>query len=368
LTDRAIFSIEALPDVLAWRTGHEVLAHAHAEFVARVGNALGAQLNDIRRASSARGARLIDTIGTLSDRGLMRAVLAPETTAHLLYPFQHGWDYTADVLERAFQAEQRLEGSGDVERGELWTALGDAKVLQNGEVITGPSLTGLMPLDFDGPGANSANAASWGIPSQVTEAHLNEQERSISLERLSRARDLLSLTGILEFVTTFTKVLVLRRATHGTFSSGSAGRYIGRSVITNPHGLDIDYRDLAEALVHEAIHALLYMHERWQPWVAVALHDPTPRVLSPWTGSVLPVRPFLQASFVWYGILQFWAVAITEEAVQPACARDHLERAAAGFLGPPILDQLSPNYHAAIALGIRNTIRDLQERVRHACS
>ena len=79
----------------------------------------------------------------------------------------------------------------------------------------------------------------------------------------------------------------------------------------------IDYLDIAEALVHEAIHSLLYMQERCHPWVPAELYAPVPRVVSPWRGRNLALRPFLQACFVWYGILQFWGKATTTGTLRP---------------------------------------------------
>jgi hypothetical protein len=113
---------------------------------------------------------------------------------------------------------------------------------------------------------------------------LKDEERPVAFDRLRMAFELVSATGLSEFVTTFTKVLVLIRNETARFSSGSETRYIGRSVLGNPHSAGIDHLDIAEALVHEAIHALLYMEERPRAWVPAALYAPVPRVVSPWTG------------------------------------------------------------------------------------
>ena len=123
---------------------------------------------------------------------------------------------------------------------------------------------------------------------------------------------------------------------------------------------------IADAIVHEAIHALLYMQEQKKPWVHDPdLYGPAVRTLSPWSGNPLPLRPFMQAAFVWYGLLQFWTRALARGAFSPACARQRMAQAASGFLGPSLLEQVAP-YRAGVADDVLLTIDRMQQQVKQA--
>src|SRR5260370_18494033 len=97
------------------------------------------------------------------------------------------------------------------------------------------------------------------------------------------------------------------------FSTGATTQYVGRTFITNPHVHSVDIVDLAEALVHEGIHALLFMEELQRSWGDIPeLRDGVRRVESPWTGNSLSLSSFFQAGFSWYWLADFWALAFAD--------------------------------------------------------
>lgn len=361
-------SIAMLPEVLRWQDAGDVFTRAHEEYVNRVSKELGARLRALREECPARGDRLLAAVQGSSDASLMRVLLAPETTSRLLYAGRTDISGLADFLDDAFLAEEAIEGHQVTPGRELWTALGDARVLPTGGVLRGPSLMDRVPLDFDSPNVRLGDPAAAQGRDDPACPTFTSDERGLVLDRLAAAAGLIAAAGpdVSKFVTTFTKIVVLLKDRHSTFSSGSAGQYIGRSVIGNPHAPAVGDLDLAEALVHEAIHALLYMHERWEPWVPARFYPPVPCVVSPWSGRNLALRPFLQACFVWYGILHFWSRAISNGAVPVARASDRLARAAHGFLRGPLLPRLTPDCLESLSEPIRTAVGGMQARVVNA--
>jgi HEXXH motif-containing protein len=195
-------------------------------------------------------------------------------------------------------------------------------------------------------------------------------ERQVTLERLKAAQCGIASTGehLLEFVKVFNKVVIPQKDldTPSIICSGSSGQYIGRSVITNPHIWNVDEVDIAEALVHEAIHALLYMQEQKKAWVLDDdLYNQTVRTVSPWTGNLLPLRSYLQAAFVWFGLLHFWSQAMIVSTFERARIRQRMTRAASGFLSKP-LDQQICDYTDRICPILLKTVCYMQEEVIRA--
>jgi hypothetical protein len=90
------------------------------------------------------------------------------------------------------------------------------------------------------------------------------------------------------------------------------------------------------ALVHEAIHSLLYMIEISEGFYVDGAVKTALQVVSPWSGRGLYLHSFVHACFVWFGLLCFWRLAADRQP-QPlprGVAEDQLARAAAGFRGP----------------------------------
>jgi HEXXH motif-containing protein len=196
-------------------------------------------------------------------------------------------------------------------------------------------------------------------------------------DRLTKAGAVIRQTSELvkDFTNHFTKVLVVQKhPTEDTFSSGTTGQYIGRSVVTNMQRSDLNVAEVADSIVHEAIHALLSMQERRRKWVLEEdLYDSTPRAISPWSGRHLPLRAFLQACFVWYGLLNFWLQAYTRgieierSSESGRQIQDRIAAAATGFLKGSLFDHIS-EFTDRISPDILNAIEEMQQRLIDAFS
>lgn len=110
------------------------------------------------------------------------------------------------------------------------------------------------------------------------------------------------------------------------FSSGSFQTLPGFSLICNCHLPSVSERVLADAIVHEAIHGIIYRFEAFGERLLKGDKAGCPQVSSPWTGARLSVESFAQACLVWFGLHHFWKDASGSE------SRGFDERATKGFI------------------------------------
>ncbi|MGK5637981.1 aKG-HExxH-type peptide beta-hydroxylase [Streptomyces sp. URMC 126] len=359
--------IREVPRVLRWGGAEDVTGRAHAEYEELVGERLGRLLARLRETDPRREAEVVARLARLDERALPRVLLAPETTRRLLWPGTVGTDGdTAEFLIRSSCAESALDGAGRDVPGPLWTALGDAHVRAGGEPVRGPSVRGVAALDLDSPYALGIDVQGAGFTARERHTPLAGRERREALAKVTAAVDGIGAVSgeVLAFTERFTKVLVLLRDdAEPVFSSGSCGQYVGRSVLGNPQAPAVDEVLVAEGLVHESIHGLLYMLELRDTWARDdRLFDTTPAIASPWTGRPLPVRPFLQASFVWYGLLHFWSLADRAGVFPADRVRERREVAARGFLGDALPRLLAP-YRDILDENVAETVEAMRELV-----
>jgi len=193
----------------------------------------------------------------------------------------------------------------------------------------------------------------------------NRLETEFLANALREVRETLKRTNprTLEFSSRFNVVLILQKdANDAVFSSGSTRQYVGRSCLGNPQIASI--ADLANGIVHEGIHGLLYMQEVQEEWVSdPELRDSTRRVFSPWTGAHLALRPFLQACFVWYGLANFWSQALANNSFADTQeARNWLERTLLGFTKGPLLQHIRA-YEGFISTVVKDAIMEMQDTI-----
>ena len=129
-----------------------------------------------------------------------------------------------------------------------------------------------------------------------------------------------------------TEVLAFRYESEypADFSSGSFQTLPGFSLICNCHLPAVKGPELADAIIHEAIHGIIYQFEAFGEKLLRMPKATDFQVFSPWTGARLGVESFAQACLVWFGLLHFWKAA-AGDAEQP---RQLYERAQKGFLSP----------------------------------
>jgi HEXXH motif-containing protein len=371
--DHEALGLVEMPGVLSWQSEGQEAARVQREYVLLLGERLGA----VMASASDRGASaaLAQRLAELPGPEWMRLVMAPRVSYRLLWPSRHDPDSVVTFLLGAAGVERsRVEASGARGRAvELpagaasWSVLGDGWLGGDGSYVAGPGLEGFVPIDLGSPHALAIDLD--GVTDEVAEARvpLSGPERDRILHVLGDVRDALAsgMPDVLEFVVAFTKVLVLQPDPEAptAFSTGSSAQYVGRSVFGNPHLGSVDAALLVEGLVHEATHSYMYMGERLEPWVTDAeLYGPEQRTRSPWTGHPLPLRAYLQACFVWYGLVHFWGRAVGLGLFGPERARERLIQAARGFLRGDVLAQVEP-YRGGIVPELLETIERVEAEV-----
>ena len=159
---------------------------------------------------------------------------------------------------------------------------------------------------------------------------VSPDDASIILGKLNGAQRLIRKINpnASEFSMQHTEVMAFRYEDEfpNDFSSGSFQPLPGFSLICNCHLPSVNEKVLADAIVHEAIHGIIYRFESFGERLLRGDKAGCLQVSSPWTGAHLNVESFAQACFVWFGLYHFWKSASRGESCGFA------ERAAKGFL------------------------------------
>ena len=343
------------PQVLTWDAGTEGLRRPiEKEF-------------EILLYESLRRAGGEEQASATPHEGTRLAMTAPRMARLLLWPGTSPQARTRRLLKAAFSAERAVMGVDDGCGFSGWTADGRARVRPNGEVAWQPMLSGtFIPLDLRSPHARSLDlhgGSRMVCPPRLAPADDVTQE---AIARVEEAwRSIRATPGtVADCVAAWTRVVVVQSDGSGQFWSRSNGQYIGRVMLVNPHLHQTPVAEVADALVHEAIHSFLSMQERAEPWVHDAsLYTDAAVVVSPWSGNPLPVGPFLKACFVWYGLTMFWGEHVGGAIFGEAPARRMLVRALQGFCGQNFADILWP-WHDRVRSELMELVTDMQRSVR----
>ena len=365
-------TISLMPEVLRWDGGEAVCEEVHAAYLDLLAQKMGEALGESCRAEPAAAEGLRAAAGSVSDEGFVRVLTAPETCSRLLggragTPAERG-----QFFRRSFLAEALREGQAGPFDEEVWTALGDACFAPGGGGRGWPQVEGMPPLDYGSPYAARVDLSGADRESVPARTPFNDDELRLVAARLGDVRERVRRTSprVAHFVAEFNKVLVLQKDDESPqqFASGSNGHYIGRSFLANPHLPQVCEVHVADAVVHEGIHALLYMQEQADPWLSdPALKRSPPRVRSPWSGSSLTLPSFLQACFVWYGLLHFWSLALSAATFDRGLALQRISLSARGFLGARLREKVSA-YLPAVNGRVVGAVDEMQDVVSAAFS
>ncbi len=341
---------QELLEIVTWTAPSRELYSRRVEHLGRTASQLSAALRDLgqRFDRAGRVADVLAAIEQLAEAPLLRILGAPECCWSISQYFTTPTPRLLDDLETWLAVEAALAGGDSPERGG-WSALGDeyfadpfapAEPDRWGLPIgqdaryTAPVHAGIV-LDFVSPGArrppkcNEPPAIRMEAPVPMTIS-----ERHIALGRVCAAIDALhAVPAVSDFVTSLTKVIVPRKdGIHPSFYTSSSLRTaVGRAALNNPFGPRISQAMLMSSLVHEAIHAYLYIEEQRRPLVTDWDLAFDAVVTSPWTGGSLSVPTYLHACYVWHGLANLWSLPEMIRAVGAPAAQEQRLRAVAGF-------------------------------------
>ena len=340
-----------IPLMLTWRCRDGTAEAIYTHYLRHAGRSLNAWLAQALPDAAAvpPEERPLQLYEGLPARSRERFLTAPETYRRIIRrpePPRRG--RVAFVLNSLWAEYCLLKPEGFAVSEPLWTALGDACFTpgdsrgEHGTIqqFDAPCLAGKIVVDAVSPysyvNESAAAAETMHSPQEVRGILLGLEEAMRGMGLICpAARDLVTLV---------TRVLALRKnaADPGRFGSCSWSGHIGKIDLTNAHLERATPAVLANALVHEAIHSLLYMVELFDPFYVDDQKAVEFRLTSPWSGRTLPASSYLHACFVWFGLWGFWRLA-RETSVFPAGEVEMcLARASGGFRAGSVVQLLSP--------------------------
>ncbi len=324
MTDANASLISMLPDFLTWQAGNELTRSAckiHVQYV----------YHQVKQWASHADTDLFPSITSLPALSQQRLLLAPRLYTLLRSKSQPGAGEISS-LRQFLEIEKYLcNQDGDRPSGS-WTALCDFYFEPDKETFKAPKL-GNIVLDACRPLTNIDYPPPMG--DDVTNHSAQELEFITwrieqSLEQISRiSRTARAAVDALLQVITVVRAPKLTKGTQ-SFSNKPA---IGRMGLANANSNEWSVSKIADAIVHEAIHALIYKIELTNCLYNDYTTESEPfTAVSPWSGRKLRLHSFLHACFVWFGLWNFWSLANEEPE-----AAELKATAAKGFLtGPPL--------------------------------
>jgi hypothetical protein len=352
--------IEAMPGALTWSEQNDALDRVHEGFARMVSDHLGYAMDCIRRRDAGLAERLMQQLLSAPEADFWRVVLAPDTTGRLLWATEDSLVPLGHYLEAALWAEAAAHGEQEPAGRDAWTALGDVHVRAGGGIERSPAAD--LLLDLDSPTVKTTDPDG-GLPEEGVWWPLAPADREAFLDMLRMAVKGIdaSSSTVATFIRRFIRVVVVQCNSVSAFSAYSANRYIGRVVLSNPQLVGVV--SIAESLVHEATHTLLYMQMQQNSWGMEGDPHAEEKAVSPWSGRELPSSTYLHACFVWFGLVNFWSQALEAGSLPESRVKGRLGRATLGFLKGPLLDHLPEADAPRVAPDVRKAIEDMQAMV-----
>jgi len=348
-------SIDLLPTLLSWAdipTGWQVILNTYES---RIRDLMTLRLDLYGNRAQCDAVR--DLLEALPSAAARTVLLAPEVTKRLRIMSDHR--EAIEFLIAKLGVELALQGGGGHALARAgWAATGAAYVREDQEIIEQPRLLGCVPIDFDSPFAQSVDVTGTYLSlNEPRRSYVGKERRNVLGQLYDAGVSLSNISGSAEaFFQLFTRDLTVSERPDTGFTSGSLSIKVGRTTLGNPHL--VDSAELADALLHEAIHSMLYMHQLERPWFRTGrVQGEKVTAVSPWTGRTIPVEGFLQACFVWFGLYNFWNSALAKDSVRT-------NRARRGFLKASLESYLPQGYRETMVDEYWAAARSMQEAVR----
>jgi hypothetical protein len=314
--------IATLPDFLTWQAGNDLTHSAckiHVQYL----------YHQVKKWSTHADTDLFHSVTSLPKSSQQRLLLAPRFYTLLRSNSEPG---TSEIesFKQFLDLERYLSNPDGNRPSGSWTALWDfylapeepveepapaytSSLSFRGETFKAPRL-GNIVLDAFRPFTKDDFPPPMGEVTNHTPEELEfiTQRLEQSLELISR----LSRTAR-SAVDALVQVISLVRAPRsmkGT-QSFSNKAVLGRMGLANADSNRWSVYKIADAIVHESIHALIYKIELTNClYLDDSVESEPFKVVSPWSGRTLPLHSFVHACFVWFGLWNFWSLAGPEEA------------------------------------------------------
>lgn len=332
--------IATLPGFLTWQTGNDLTRSACKNHVHYM-------YHQLKQWSNHADTDLFHLITSLPRSSQQRLLLAPRFYNLLRSKSEPEAD-EIDSFRQFLDLERYLcNQDSDRPRGS-WTALADfylapekpveehapactSNLSFRGEMFRAPKL-GSIVLDALRPFAKTEFPDRVGEVTNHTSEEIEFITRRIEqgLEQITRISPT-ARTAVEALVQVISLVRVPPKRGTQSFSNKPV---IGRMGLANANSDWWSVNKIADAIVHEAIHALIYKIELTNSlYLDDSIEFESFTAVSPWSGRTLPLHSFVHACFVWFGLWSFWGLASPEE----YDAAELRSRAARGFLtGHPL--------------------------------
>jgi hypothetical protein len=164
---------------------------------------------------------------------------------------------------------------------------------------------------------------------------LNDEQVEYETSRILRAQELIMKWSpqTWKFVAIGTELLAIRGESSepDKFGSASFRGLAGLNLLINTKTTTLSI--IIEAIVHEAIHSLLYQLEpSFGDFFPDKSNSKIP-VKSPWTGTIITLDNISQACYVWFGLFNFWEKASEFNKIdqESGVAFNNMKKIASGF-------------------------------------
>jgi hypothetical protein len=307
---------------------------------------------------------ILDAVGFLPRRR-RRAFLRAPLVASRLLGWAKGEPFDAGPIAKSLVAELATVGIDCEVLEPVWTALGDRCIDPadpERQTSSGPPIANThIVIDSAGPIDFSAcESGPLTFPSHL--------EWVVIKQALAQAARGIESTSPAAFETWEQCVDVVAVRTlsqfQQSFSSNSLVYNARVSLLINAHLRATNSAVIASALLHEAIHSLLFMWEEIaEPFFVGTRPREDVRIISPWSGKPLFLPAYIHACFVWYALYWFWKVAVDRRTWPTEESRAFVHSSRSGFDRCPF-STLSHVHKAYLSPEINEALAEVEDRVR----
>ena len=313
-------------------------------------------------------AKTLDKLSTLLEGASI--LLTPEFAGKVLdYPYGNAVNICAFFLQSMDASLAKAAGSFDRNLyPALWSGEGDFFIRFDPEAqqfrrYDAFSIGEDITLDFFSPYCIRIDNQELGEPEGAIIEEYDYPEAFSLYEKLDDTFNAFHGQPAGHLISHFTRTILLKKLTSNGqtyFSSASNFPWIGRTLLLNAGAAS--QSQLADALVHESTHSLLYtinVLNKWMPPNST-IRQLGRHIISPWTSRLLDTGNYLQAIFVWYALSNFWQQALEQQTFDQAFGIERIRMIRSGFTKVDIR-QLNDSCQLQLKEELMGTI----ERVRH---
>ena len=309
---------------------------------------------------------ILDSLSLLPRERQGSFLRSPHVASRLLEGDQ-GEGFDAAPIAKALLAELAAVGIVSELPEPVWTVNGDRKLDPVIRESWAASNFGILDshIVVDGSGPTDFSCEATG---NLTLA--SEIERVTVERKIHEAASAISATSdvAFKFWTDCVDVVAIRKASLSStrFSSSSFSRNAELTVLTNAHLDSVDLTLMADALVHESIHSLLFTYEEIeQAFVSTDENAERIKLKSPWSGNQLFLPAYVHACVVWYGLYWFWSLGLKTGIYEEEQAKKMRDRARLGFHSSPVSICLRP-HQEQLSISIHSLLSDIEYIMRCA--